>query len=258
MLPSSSKRLRVYLALEQPTLAVIAGGRQPQLLQLTSLPPAPSWAEAVVALDDWLAAHAERYHVEVLLATSLVRFLTVAWDPAVTDRETRMALAQALLEQAYQVQAKDYRLVLDESPYGWPQTVVAVESALCEALQGVFDKHQLRLDSLQPLAAVVWNRFVRQLPATLGLFVVQEADRATLFWYQGRQIVDVAVKPTGAASLGDNMAAWLAGRGETQGVAFAPALPPETLDGSGIQRLQLHRDADQTNPSAAYALCGVW
>lgn len=258
MLLSSSKRLRVYLAPEQPTLAVIAGRLQPQLLQMASLPPVSNWAEAVLALDDWLAVHAGRYHVEVLLPTPLVRFLTVAWDPAVTHRETRLALAQALLEQAYQVQAKDYRLVLDESRYGWPQTVVAVESALCEALQGLVDKYQIRLGSLQPLAEVVWNRFVRQLPVTPGLFVVQEAERATLFWYQGRQIVDVAVKPACAACLGDNMAVWLAGHEEAQGVVFAPALPPETLIDSGIQRLQLHRPEGQTIPGADYVLCGVW
>lgn len=174
-----SERICVSLSPTRVSTAVWARGWSREPTQRISLPcddagGGPRWAPAIACLRQWLAGRPARpARLNVVLSNRFLRYAVLPWLDGFVTREEREAQAAHLLRGTYGEAASQWHLKVAEAGYGAPALACAVDRGLVDALHGVAVDSRLRLDAIQPLLMVAFNRFRRELGNEACLLVLE-------------------------------------------------------------------------------------
>lgn len=142
------------------------------------------WAGGPAAAAQALAELLQRPEIgagalRILVSSHFVRYLLVPWRAEIASPEEFTAYAQICCDQIYG-SAAACSLRISAEKAGSPRLAAAMDTAWLEALGQAGGAGPLRLVSVQPYLAAVYNRLARQLPREHFLFVVAEPGRSCL------------------------------------------------------------------------------
>lgn len=187
MSPSWRERVRIVLAPGSVGLTRFRRGLRPAAAQTTSIPvvSAGSWEDTVAALDEALTEPRWRKaEAEVLLSSHFVRVHLLPWSESLATDGERLAYARAELDAVHGERVRDWTLVLDDAPVGQATPVVAIDTALLEAVRTKCREASLKLRSLRPhFAAAQADQRARLRARSCG-FAFVEPGRLTLALFE--------------------------------------------------------------------------
>lgn len=250
-----TEALRVYRGESRLAVVRTAGRARPRVLEAVELelpPGEPGAAHRV--LGEWRASRAllAGLPLHVVLAQPLVPVVTLPWSEDLVRPAFTQALARGLLEKQLQLSPAEYRLLPGPLHYGQPLLAAFVPERLMQEWQAIAEGAGLRLESVTPLLAAVWNRFARELPRDEGRLVVVAEDRIMTVHHRHRRLERMTLRPLEAEQL---RAAGVAAAGQ----ALQAVVPPEWQ--ALLPAHARHLDVARPPPAAlstlgALALCG--
>ena len=180
MLRFRSERLSIALCPGQ--VAVLTSKRGPQgaraepvVLAVAEDHDVPLWKNSVAVLADWLQQQPPgRASATLLVSNRFVRFARVPWVESAQGEAEAQALAMACFESQYG-DMRGWRFQLDDGAFGAPRLAFAMEGALLDALQAVFDARKIPCPRVEPYFVTCWNRWHTELKTDEALFAVMES-----------------------------------------------------------------------------------
>lgn len=140
-----------------------------------------AWRPAVDALARLLARTPRPgAAMDVVLSSHFVRFQVVPWQAELSDAQEQQAYARHLFREVYGSLADAWEVRLSEEPPGAPAVACAIDGALLEALRNTASDARLRLRSVQPCYAAVFNRRRGALRGDSVVFAMAEPGRVCL------------------------------------------------------------------------------
>lgn len=134
----------------------------------------PRWAPSLTGLRGWVASRpARRAGLHVVLSNRFLRYAVLPWHDGLAASQERAAQARHLMRDTYGEAAAQWHLKVAEAGYGEPALACAVDRRLVESLHDIADEGRLRLDAIQPLLMVAYNRFRRELGNDACLLVLE-------------------------------------------------------------------------------------
>lgn len=210
------------------TLLRVRGGLRPVVTDAgREAFTAGEWSLALAALAKGLEMAPAPASVRVLLGARWVRYLLLPWSPELARHGFREALAAALFERQFQQPVGAYRVQLGACAYGQPLLAAFVAREAELSLVDLLQSRGLRLTSLQPLLAAIWNRHHAVLRRQPGTLLVQESGRLLCVGHAGGHVQSVALRPGTPVDL-PALCAVLEGSVQVAG-ANSTRLPPEVL-----------------------------
>jgi hypothetical protein len=110
----------------------------------------------------------------IVISDSLVRYATLPWRDEIADAPARQAYARAYLANMYGATAEAWEVVRDESAYGEPTAICALDRELLAGVRGVMRDAGLRLTSVRPYFSAAFNRCRREIAEHDFWFAVVE------------------------------------------------------------------------------------
>ncbi len=197
----SSPRYRVHLAADALMACEVHGhrGRRHAVRKACFPFVAGQRAAAMQSLREWMAAarrttmgHALQ---EWVLGTSEVRYLLLPWTPDLADKNLRQAFAFALFEQRFQQDPGLYTVRFAKAAYGRAQLVAFVAQPLLSEIEEHARVSQVRLASVAPSLATVWDRFRPLLEKEHGVVCLVDGDRQIVVHHAQGRIGEVLLRP---------------------------------------------------------------
>jgi hypothetical protein len=210
VLPLWRKEVRIVLCPDKVIIVAFAKGLWRKIVSQAILPVAPQnsadWRSALTSLERWIAENElGKADIKIHLSNCFVRFALMPFTEGVTDYAERLTVAGLLFESIYGESAKQWRLSLDETQYGEPCLVAAIDSGLAEAIDQLVSSRRFRSVSVQPYTASVLNAFGKQIQNGEGLFVVLDHGQAVLFDIREKKIAGTRKVMLGIAPDGDEI-----------------------------------------------------
>jgi hypothetical protein len=178
------KQLRISLAADRLVLRANKARTSTVPVQVD---PDSEWRAVVDALPAVLAEF-RNHEVSVVLADQFVRYVLIAWNPALKTEAQWMALARHRLATVHGAAAADWDLKLTETAPAGPRLACAVDRALVEAIAAAFTAANARLVCVQPFLVAAFNRLRGGILRTIGggscWLVIEEPGRLTLAFIQ--------------------------------------------------------------------------
>lgn len=177
-----------------------------------------------------------RMRCAVVLSNYFARFAVLPWRPEITDRTARAVYARARLAQAYGAAAANWEIVEDDSSYGLPTAVCAIDVDALEAVRGGLHDCNCTLSSLEPFFSAAFNRCRSQIRDREFWFAVAEPERICLAHVSRGSLTLVRaqrVSRSVAADLASMMDRETLVAGDTEDAklyVFAPDLPSGMLN----------------------------
>lgn len=141
----------------------------------------PAWASAVQALSRLLEQPSARHSdLFVVLSDHFARYATLPWTPELKGEADWVAYARHSLAATYGRQAAGWELCVPSSGRGKPRIACGIEAELVHAVQNAALEAEVRLQSIRPQLAVVFNRLRATLDRGEAWLAVQESERWTL------------------------------------------------------------------------------
>lgn len=157
----------------------------------------PSWASAVQAMSRLLERTSPRVaEVSVVLSDHFVRYATLAPSPALKGEADWLAYAKHTLRGSYGSPTVEWELSLSSGGHGKPRIACGIETKLVDAVTGAALEAGIRLRSIKPQLAVVFNRHRRTLEKGGAWLAVLESGRLTLCVLAGRVLHAVRSRRT--------------------------------------------------------------
>lgn len=220
-------------------------------------------AAALEALREWMGSNrvagwsstSRRTSQEWVLGIADVRYLLLQWTPDLADQTLREAFAAALFEQQFKQSPDLYAVRFAGASYGCPQLVAFVAKDLVAELDAHEGHSNIKLTSLMPSVAAVWERFHVVLARERGTLCVVDGDRQVILHHVGNQVEEIALRPYDA----DRIAPTPGLRRDGRRPRVFSANPPQRdgrddslslADGEGFLTTQ--------DSAYAFALCGVF
>lgn len=139
------------------------------------------WSAPLATLESVLAlSRLQGSRCRVVLSNRMVRFLLVPWHDELSSAAARARLAHAQFRAIHGAAAGAWSVRLATAAYGAPALACAIDADLMSALTGVVCAGGFDLVSVQPHAAVAFNRARRTLPQNAFWFVTLETGRLWL------------------------------------------------------------------------------
>lgn len=188
MLLSWHDRFLLALTPGQVTLLHAAPGLSPAYSgHQTVCEAEQGWQGALEALAAMLPQYQCRHaQARVVLSNRLVRYQLVPWSEQLDSPQEWQAMVQHCFRQAYGEVAEQWLYRWCDNGYGQPVLACAIDSALLQALQQLFDGMGIRLLSLQPFLMAACNHWRRQLAGQDGAFLLAEPGLVGLLCYRRR------------------------------------------------------------------------
>lgn len=198
MSPSWNNRLRIAISPERISLFKLGRGLKPKLLAKHDEAIAPSgrhpaWLVALERLDailsqpEWQNAEAD-----IVLSNRLVRFVVIPFDAQLKDYTAQEAFARYSMTQTYGSVAGQWELRIQRGKAGKPWLVCATDKALLKQLRQICAAHRLKLSSVTPYLAPVFNRHFRALKAEPAWLVIHEPGYSLFSLLHDREFVAVS------------------------------------------------------------------
>ncbi len=251
-------RFRVHLGARVLAACEVRGhGRRCVVARRALLPFSPGErAPALQALREWMAPGGAA-SIEWVLGPSDVRYLLLPWSPELADESLRDRVASALFEQRFREDAAAHAARFAKARFGAPQLAAFVAHALVADITAHAREARLRLGSIAPGLATVWDRFGSVLARERGVVHLVDGDRQIAVRHERGLPMDIALRPfdeprdalTLVAPCEPGMRRCFSSRMPAGGAA-SPAHGLMLNDGEGF---------DATADAAyAFALCGVF
>lgn len=142
---------------------------------------ASPWAAALAELTPLLAQpEFGRAPAEIVLSNHFVRYAIVPWRDDLSGDEERRAWVRHCFVQAFGAAAASWQISHSGVRFGEPAVASAVEPALLEALRAAAAGAALRIDSIEPFLAAVFNGSRAAIGAGHYWFVAAERGRACI------------------------------------------------------------------------------
>ncbi|MDQ0612263.1 hypothetical protein QFZ83_006434 [Variovorax sp. W1I1] len=227
--------------------------------------PAGERTAAMQSLREWMAAGTQtetvalsalrRTSQEWVLGIADVRYLLLPWTPDLADKALRSAFANALFEQQFKQDPNLYDVRFAKAAYGGTQLAAFISHALLTELQSHADACKIRLSSVAPSLATVWDRFHAVIQKECGVVHMVDGDRQIVVRHAKGQMTDILFRPFDAGHQDDASSAHEPG-GSSRVFPVRPLgyLSADTAlalaDGDGFLSTQ--------DAAYAFALCGVF
>lgn len=151
-------------------------------------------SEGVLQLDelrDWLQADgAGARKLEVVLSNTWVRYAVLPWQTSLADDRLCQDYARSLLAEQYGDAANGWSLTLSPLLPGRNRIVSAIDARWLTGLSELAGQHRLKLSSVRPLLASVYNQLESKLPPD-ALLAVVEPQRLCLLQLGGGDWVNL-------------------------------------------------------------------
>lgn len=154
-----------------------------------------SWRAPLETLERMLASSTLAGSAcRIVVSNQWSRFLLVPWHDELTSDAARLNLAQAQFSSVYGAAAGGWAVQVERADFGAAALACAIDRELLAALAAAIGDAGLALASVQPHAAVAFNRARRALPAGGCWFAVIEAARVWLGRYERGQWTAIATR----------------------------------------------------------------
>lgn len=183
MLPLWREQIRIALSPDQVLWVRLSKGLRRQvtekvLLQCRQETSGPGWRAPLAVLAAKLnEAKAQRAEVVVILSNHFVRYTMLPWSEQVESAEEEEALARICFEKIYGHLASAWALRISPVPPGSACPASAIDQALLEELNVLFESGRSHLASIQPYLMASFNYWRRQLKSREYCFVLAENGR---------------------------------------------------------------------------------
>lgn len=190
MSPSWLERWRIGLAPERVALLRFKRGLQPALIadHVRDCPQksGPSWSGALEALDALLGEiSANGGSANVALSNQFVRYAEVPWTPGVLTDKDRVALAADCFRSIHGDTVDAWQVVPAATRFGRSSLAAAVDKQLIDELRTLLAARRMRLASLRPHLAAIFDAARTQLRADDGGFAIVEPGCVTALFRRG-------------------------------------------------------------------------
>lgn len=180
MSPSWNNRLRIAISPERISLLKLGRGLRPKLPAkhdeaISASGRQPAWRAALESLDAILSQPEwQNAEVDIVLSNRLVRYAAMPFDAQLKDYPAQEAFARYSLIRTYGSVAGQWELRIQRGKAGKPWLVCAIDKALLEQLRQICAAHRLRLRSVVPYLAPVFNRHFRAIKIEPAWLVIHE------------------------------------------------------------------------------------
>jgi hypothetical protein len=181
-LPRERVRLEIYPHRVVATRFSAKGAALARRTAHAALPAgAAPWAAALAELAPLLAQpEFSRAPAEIVLSNHFVRYVVVPWRDDLSGVEERLAYVRHCFVQAYGAAAAQWLISHSDARFGEPAVAAAIEPALLEAVRAAAASAALRVDSVEPFLAAVFNNARSGIGAHHYWFVAAERGRACI------------------------------------------------------------------------------
>lgn len=203
-----------------------------------SVAPGQSGAQAIAsALREALASvRGKRIPCAIVLSNTFARYATLPWREELTDPTARAAYARAHLANTYGPAAANWEFVQDDSAYGLPTAVCALERDLLTALRAAVREAGPWLTSVRPYFSAAFNHVPDRLKnRELWLAVAErerlclaQVSRGSLMLLRAQRVSHSVSAELASMLERELLSAGSAGAGVSLYV-FAPEVSPEAL-----------------------------
>lgn len=251
---------RVHLAADALTACEVHTRRNSRRVVRKARFPFAAPAErptAMQSMREWMGDAPRGTSQEWVLGIADVRYLLLPWAPDLADRALRAAFAAASFEQQFKQDPTHFAIRFATPTYGCSQLAAFVPHSLLAELEAHAEASKVRLRSIAPALAVVWDRFRTVLQKERGAVHMVDGDRQIVVRHAQGQMTDVLLRPFDTASW---ETAPLVHEPETHGSARIFSASP-LLHASAEMALSL-ADGEgflsKQDAAYAFALCGVF
>ncbi len=138
-------------------------------------------APSSLTFDQLALPTKRRVNLHVYVGSALSRFMALALPAGLRDLGEQRAAAQAQMQQQLGLNPADWNFTLDPQRPPAKSVVCAVRRNVIERIEALSTQHGLRLMSLQPYVAGVWNAFQERKNAPESALIAIEEDAFTVF-----------------------------------------------------------------------------
>ena len=183
MLPLWRSQIRIALSPDQVLWMRLSKGLRRQvtekvLLQCPRETSGPGWHAPLAALAAKLnEPKAGPAEVEVILSNHFVRYALLPWSENVESAQEVEALARIYFEKIYGHPVNAWALRISPAPYGSACLASAIDQALLDELDVIFEPGRLHLASIQPYFMASFNYWRRKLKPQEYCFVLVENSK---------------------------------------------------------------------------------
>ncbi|CEN56292.1 conserved protein of unknown function [Candidatus Methylopumilus turicensis] len=235
---------------------------------------AQSWASAIIALENLLSnANAQTQSkpsgnglpLTLVLSNQFVRYKIIPAMPAFSPADKVMAVATHCFRESYGDSVDHWTIRANPLPHGDSLLISAIDTELVTAIEALCQKHQSKLNSLQPYLMSGFNSMRRQIGTGVSCLVQVEAGRLTIALMRDGNWQSITATKT-SEDWSDDLAALIsrelllsglqiAGLQNTQASIYFSALP--TLQDEKIkQGFKQNNPAWQVLPANQKAITG--
>lgn len=244
---NSSVYARVFLGEEQITVCLIQGKFQPKVIDKAHFDSSSSeLSDGFVLLKEWLIKNFNGQHIEWVLGVHYVRHLMLPWSNQHLKVGFSNHLARQLFSKQFQQDANAYEIKITKLDYAQPLLATFFDKSVVLALQQFAKDSEFKNIAIEPLMAVVWNRFYRQIKNSSMSLAIVDQGRALIIQQDKGKINNLSLRPF----INENMLI----NNQKQHTFFF--YPSRISDEATVQYLDL-RDGKQGSVYS-YPLCGVF
>ena len=198
MSPSWNNRLHIAISPERISLLKLGRGLTPKLLAkhdevIDVSGKQLAWQAALERLDAILSqSEWQNAEIDIVLSNRLMRYAVIPFSAQLKDYAAQEAFARYSLTQTYGPIAGQWELRIQRGKAGKPWLVSAMDKALLEQLRKICTSHKLKLRSVTPYLASVFNRHFKTFKAELGWLVIHEPGYSFFALLRDREFVAVS------------------------------------------------------------------
>lgn len=196
MSPSWNNRLHIAISPERISLLKLGRGLKPKLLAKhdevidTSQ---PAWRDALEKLEALLSQPEwQDAEVDIVLSNRLVRYAVIPFAAQLKDYAAQEAFARYSLTQTYGPVVAQWALRIQQVKAGKPWLAAATDKELIERLRQICAAHQLKLSSVTPYLAPVFNRHIQAIKAEPAWLAINEPGYSLFALLHDREFVAVS------------------------------------------------------------------
>lgn len=199
-------RLQVVLAPGRVLLVRLGKGLGKRVVAKDNVPceppeeGVPPWQPALIALQSGLSqGQWKRAEVQAILSNHFVHYLLVPWQEKVSGDEEERALVAYSFSEVYGDAAADWDLTWSQGRPPAPSLAAAVDRRLLAGLREICRAAGLPLVSIQPYLMAAFNRWRRELDGKRDWFLLAEAGRLCLAWFEADEWAGIHCQQAGEA-----------------------------------------------------------
>lgn len=188
MSPSWRERFEIALRPDEVAVRHVSSGWRPKEALIVRRVTNGNIVDALAnALDEYSSNRRIRAVADIVLAEPMGRCALVPWSAGVRGKSERAALLRACFEDLYGSDIGHWPMVADRGLYGAAAPAYAAEGSLMAEMGETLARRGIRMISVAPSFAAIFNRHHRRLMEEPAVFAVVDSGWATLATFHDRE-----------------------------------------------------------------------